>query len=85
MDEPCLWDLWFGSHDSRTTGGALHSLQGGISTDAVRYKNPIPRLGSGAMVSSSQSVLGAVLLCLFWVTAFRHNNTLIGRNAHEPQ
>lgn len=72
-------------HDSRTTGGALHSLQRGISTDVVRYKNPITLLGSGTTVSSSQSVLGAVLLCFLWVTAFRHNNTLIGRNAHEPQ
>ena len=72
-------------HDSRTTGGALHSLRRWISTDFVRCKNPITLLRSGTTVSSSQSVLGAVLLCFLWVTAFRHNNTLIGRNAREPQ
>lgn len=71
--------------DSRTTGGAPHSLQGGVSTDGVRCRSPITPLGSAAAVSSSQSVVGAVLLRLLWVTAFRHNNILAGRNAHERQ
>lgn len=71
--------------DSRTTGGAPHSLQEGVSTDGVRCKSPITPLGSAAAVSSSQSVVGAVLSRLLWVTAFRHNNILAGRNAHEHQ
>lgn len=80
-----LGPVVFVPHDSRTTGGTLHSLQGGISTDAVRHKNPITLLGSVTMVSSSQSVLGTEPSRLLWVTAFRHNNFLIGRNAHERQ
>lgn len=71
--------------DSRTTGGALHSLQGGVSIDAVQCRSPIAPLGSAATVSSSQSAVGAVLSRLLWVTAFRHNNILAGRNAHERQ
>lgn len=55
------------------------------STHAVRCKSHGALLGLVTMVTFSQSDLGTVPLCVLWVSALHHNNSLAGRKACEVE